>query len=68
MPRQKQNNGPPMVRRSVSLPVDEYEELERIASEVRVSISWVVRDAVSRYLAARAPLFHRSSAGKNRQE
>jgi metal-responsive CopG/Arc/MetJ family transcriptional regulator len=47
-----------MVRRSVSLPADECAELERIAAERRVSVSWVVRDAVSKYLASRTPLFN----------
>ena len=67
MAKPKQNDSQAMVRRSVSLPADEYAELERIAGETRVSVSWVVRDAVSRYLAARTPLFRQSVAGKSQQ-
>ena len=65
MARPRQNDSPGMVRRSVSLPVGEYAELERIAGERRVSVSWVVRDAVSRYLASQTPLFNQTVAGEN---
>lgn len=43
------------VRASVSFPEDQYAELERIAVEQRVSLSWVVRDAVQSYLVTRMP-------------
>ncbi|MSR55906.1 MAG: CopG family transcriptional regulator [Gemmataceae bacterium] len=45
------------VRTTVSIPTDDYAELERIASGKKVSVAWVVRDAVERYLNAEAPLF-----------
>lgn len=45
------------VRASVSLPEDQYSELERIAAQQRVSVAWVVREAVQTYLVARWPLF-----------
>lgn len=45
------------VRSTVSIPAEQYEELQQIAEEKRVSVAWVVRDAVERYLAARHPLF-----------
>ena len=45
------------VRASVSFPKDQYEVLERIAKEKKVSVAWVVRDAVDTYLAERWPLF-----------
>jgi hypothetical protein len=45
------------VRASVSFPAADYAELERIASRKRVSVAWVVRDAVSKYLTMDAPLF-----------
>lgn len=45
------------VRASVSFPEDQYAELERIARQQRVSIAWVVREAVQTYLVARWPLF-----------
>jgi metal-responsive CopG/Arc/MetJ family transcriptional regulator len=44
------------VRASVSFPEDQYAELERIAQSQRVSLAWVVRDAVQSYLVQRWPL------------
>jgi metal-responsive CopG/Arc/MetJ family transcriptional regulator len=44
------------VRASISFPEDEYAELERIAQHQRVSLAWVVREAVHSYLVARWPL------------
>lgn len=44
------------VRASVSFPEDQYTELERIAQEQRVSLAWVVREAVQTYLVQRWPL------------
>lgn len=45
------------VRASVSFAKDQYEVLERIAKDKKVSVAWVVRDAVDAYLADRWPLF-----------
>ncbi|MEF9385793.1 CopG family transcriptional regulator [Ralstonia solanacearum species complex bacterium KE056] len=44
-------------RASVSFPADLYAELERIAEEKKVSVAWVVRDAVEKYVEAQYPLF-----------
>lgn len=44
------------VRASVSFPEDQYAELERIALQQRVSLAWVVREAVQTYLVTRWPL------------
>lgn len=44
------------VRASVSFPEDQYAELERIAQNQRVSLAWVVREAVQSYLVTRWPL------------
>lgn len=44
------------VRASVSFPEDQYAELERIALDQRVSLAWVVRDAVQTYLVKRSLL------------
>ncbi len=44
------------VRASVSFPEDQYAELERIAQDQRVSLAWVVREAVQTYLVQRWPL------------
>ena len=34
-------------------------EIERIAGQKKVSVAWVVRDAVAKYVAERYPLFGR---------
>jgi metal-responsive CopG/Arc/MetJ family transcriptional regulator len=49
-----------VVRTTVSLPVQDYQELERIAEQKKVSVAWVVRAAVEDYLAAQSPVVHRS--------
>ena len=41
------------IRVSVSFPDDQYSELEQIANVQRVSLAWVVRDAVQDYLLKR---------------
>ena len=41
------------VRASVSFPEDQYAELELIARQHRVSLAWVVREAVQTYLVSR---------------
>jgi len=38
------------VRSSISFPQDIYTDLEKIAYEKKVSLAWVVRDAVEIYL------------------
>ena len=44
-------------RITVTLPPENYELLVRVARTKKVSASWVVRDAVEKYLAADMPLF-----------
>jgi hypothetical protein len=46
-------------RASVTFPAGLYAELERIAEEKKVSVAWVVRDAVEKYVEAQYPLFSR---------
>jgi len=41
---------PNSVRTTFSISSNEYQELEKLASVKRVSVSWVIRDAVSMYL------------------
>ena len=53
-----------VVRMSVSVEAVDYAELKDVAKEKRVSIAWVVRDAVATYLDARAPLFARKRRDK----
>lgn len=44
------------VRASISFPEGQYAEMERIAQSQRVSLAWVVREAVQDYLVQRWPL------------
>lgn len=52
-------SAPEATRASVTFPASTYVELERIAEEKKVSVAWVVRDAVEKYLEAAYPLFPR---------
>ena len=47
----------PKVRTSVSLSEEAYREVERIAEQKKVSVAWVVREAVEQYLNGLQPLF-----------
>jgi hypothetical protein len=49
-------DGPP-VRATISFPPDLYEAIETIAIQKKVSLAWVVRDAVEQYVADKWPLF-----------
>lgn len=44
-------------RITVTFPEDHYLQVVRIAEQKDVSASWVVRDAVKKYLTADVPLF-----------
>ena len=44
-------------RVSVSFPSAHYAQLTGIAGRKRVSVAWVVREAVEQYLTAATPLF-----------
>lgn len=46
----QKENAKRSVRTTVSIPSDQYTEIERIAMEKKVSVAWVVRDAVEQYL------------------
>ena len=48
------------IRISVSLPPEDHAEIERIAEQKKVSLAWVVREAVDRYLSAESPLLRKS--------
>jgi predicted DNA-binding protein len=43
--------GATSIRASISFPPDMYEMLEQLARKKKVSLAWVVRDAVERYVA-----------------
>ena len=49
-----------MPRTSISFPPEVYKTLEEIAAKKKVSIGWVVREAVERYLKDQFPLFGHS--------
>ena len=46
-----------VTRITVSVRTQDYEHLLRVAESKRVSMAWVVRDAVEKYLSADIPLF-----------
>jgi predicted DNA-binding protein len=50
-----------MPRASISFPPETYRNLERLAENRKVSVAWLVRDAVDRYLASDFPLFQRAT-------
>lgn len=54
------------VRASVSFPENQYVELERIAEQQRVSLAWVVREAVQTYLVTRWPLLEQAEVSKTK--
>ena len=66
-PSKKQKDGPvndenlASVRASISFPPDIYQTLEQIASQKRVSLAWVVRDAAEQYIAEKWPLLRKSA-------
>ncbi len=48
------------IRASISFPADLYETIEELAKQKKVSLAWVVRDAVEQYVADKWPLFKRT--------
>lgn len=44
-------SSPTVARLSISLPGEDKARLETIAAEKKVSLAWVLRDAISEYLA-----------------
>lgn len=44
--------GESVARLSISIPAEDKVALEKIAAEKKVSLAWVLRDAVSKYLEA----------------
>jgi predicted DNA-binding protein len=45
------------IRASISFPPDIYKTLEAIGKEKKVSLAWVVREAVEKYVAEKSSLF-----------
>lgn len=52
----------PVVRASISFSPEQYSEIERISAGKKVSVAWVVREAIDRYIAEQWPLL--SSKGE----
>jgi hypothetical protein len=50
------------VRVSVSFPREQYDLLERLARDKKVSVAWITRDAVDRYLTEQWPLLQADGA------
>ena len=53
-------------RVSISFPDNYYRALQRLAGEKRVSIAWVVRDAVRSYVEQDSPLVNEILVGEER--
>ncbi|QDT11305.1 ribbon-helix-helix domain-containing protein [Planctomycetes bacterium K23_9] len=50
------------VRTSVGIDPDDYRELEAMARKHRVSMSWMIREAVKQYLKNKRPLLSRDES------
>jgi hypothetical protein len=53
------------IRASISFPEEQYQVLERIATENKVSLAWVVRDAIDGYLKSKWPLLTQGVHAEN---
>jgi hypothetical protein len=51
----RENSAAPRI--TITLPPEHYRQIVQQAKSKRVSASWIVRDAVEKYLAADIPLF-----------
>ena len=49
----KPEGGAASVRATITFPPDLYETLEELAKQKKVSLAWVVRDAVEKYVEER---------------
>ena len=47
----------PALRASITFPPEVYRTIEDLARQKKVSIAWVVREAVEKYVADQWPLF-----------
>lgn len=56
------------VRASISFPEGQYQVLERIAAENKVSLAWVVRDAIDSYLKSKWPLLSQNTYPEDAQQ
>ena len=63
--RQETDSPERTVRASISFPEQQYQFLERIAEENKVSLAWVVRDAIDNYLKSKWPLLPQGASTKD---
>lgn len=56
------------VRASISFPEEQYQVLEKIAAENKVSLAWVVRDAIDAYLKSKWPLLPHGADAEDTQQ
>lgn len=56
--KKRQDGRAKSTRTSVSLSDTDYQYVAKIAAQKKVSIAWVIREAVERYLEANEPLFN----------
>jgi len=59
--KEKSMSSEAALRASISFPPDLYHLLEQIASQKKVSLAWVVRDAAEKYVAEQWPLLEKTS-------
>ena len=57
MPKVADKRARKSVRTTVSVPSENYAELETLADQKKVSVAWVIRDAIDLYLQAESLLF-----------
>lgn len=57
----KPTGKPPATRTSASLPPELYSTLQAIAKQKKVSVAWVIRDAVEKYIAEQWPLLEKGA-------
>jgi hypothetical protein len=60
MPNKNNSRQKPSVRTTVSLPRDDYSELEALAKRQKVSVAWIVRRAVEEYLQGQTTLLQQA--------
>lgn len=47
------------IRTSVTIPSEDHTELQTMAERRKVTVAWLIREAVASYLAAKTPLLPR---------
>lgn len=53
--KSENTRGKATVRASISFPTGDYEKLEQAATRKRVSLAWIVREAIREYLERSQP-------------